>query len=67
MTKRFTTEQFPYEQYQNPSQYYKMLVVKIVRTDADAFLLRYWKIHDSHLPQQIFSTLTSEQKHYKAS
>ena len=29
--------QFPCKQYQNPSQYYKMLVVKIVWTDAATY------------------------------
>ena len=36
MTKRVKREQFPCKQYQNPSQYYKMFVVKIVWTAAAA-------------------------------
>ena len=39
MTKRVKRELFPckHKQYQNPSQYYKMLVVKIVWTNAAAY------------------------------
>ena len=37
MTKRVKREQFLWKHYQNPSQYYKMLVVKIVWTDAATY------------------------------
>ena len=50
MAKIVKREQFPYKQYQIPSQYYKMLVVKIVWTGAAT----YWKTHYSHLPYKYF-------------
>ena len=40
MAIRVKREQFPCKQDQNLSQYYKMLVVKMVWTDADACLLK---------------------------
>ena len=37
MAKRVKREQFPCKQYQNPSQYYQMLVVKIAWIDAATY------------------------------
>ena len=50
MAKRVKREQFPCKQwYQNPSQYYKLLVVKVVWVDALlTLLIEKFITHTSH-------------------